>query len=175
MPLIGWKTLRSALLDTRRKLGVWGLVLVASAVAVGIIGALEHGRFGIESVSGTVVFVVAVLVGGYLVFAALATGRLEADRDRWRRDYDVVNSWVNATKAIRMHLAADYADDDAGVRLFAENVISAIKLSKYPSAERIREVETLAGDESMPPSERHHELVKLLRTRLDEDAFLRPG
>jgi hypothetical protein len=173
--LIGRKTLRSALADTRRKLGLWAILLVAPAVALAVVGALEHNRFDVHSVSGTIVFVLAVLVGGYLFFVALATGRLEADRDRWRRDYEVVDGWVNATHAIRNHLHADYADDDAGVKLFAENVVSAIKLSKYPSAERIREVQEIASNDSLTASQRRSELATLLRKRLDENAYLRPG
>jgi hypothetical protein len=82
---------------------------------------------------------------------------------------------VKATRSIRAHLDADYGNTEDGLRLFAENVVSAIKLSPYPSGERIREVEELAADESMPPSERRAELVKLLRQRLDEDSYLRPG
>jgi hypothetical protein len=85
--------MRTAFVDAHRKLGAWGLVAVATAIALAVIGGLEHGRFDVDSVSATVVFVLAVLVAGYLVFLALATGRLEADRDQWHRDYDVVNGW----------------------------------------------------------------------------------
>lgn len=77
MPLIGTKTKRFALVETRKCLGTWAFVLPATSTALAVIVGLEHRRFDVDSVSATMVLVLAVLVGGCLIFLALATGHLE--------------------------------------------------------------------------------------------------
>ena len=167
--------MKSALAQTR-KLGKWGLGALGSGIGLAIAAWLLRHRFDVDTLYGTIVLVVGVFVGGYLVSLALATGHLERDRDRWRRDWNVVNGWVNATRTIRAHLSGDYdSRTEDRVRLFAENIVSAIMLTSPYSQERVREVEAIAEDATIAPGKHLQRLKQLLRTRLEEDAYLRPG
>ncbi len=174
------KTLRDPWRQLRERAGAVVVKAVAQSAALGLIlYFLIHQGFGV-ALEASAIYATLGVVGTFALRVVIGVGKLELDRDDWRRDHGVLRARIGAH--LRVWESVDQAERDEGFRRrspeyildnLTANVTNALQM---PGAylipqhvERVREIAN--GDDDA--SERVDELLSLLRENLVAGTYLR--
>lgn len=169
-------TLSSVWVDTTRRHGG----ALANAALLALIAAFVSealfNHWTVGTVATQVAATVLLAVGIFVASLVIAVHRLEAKLDAGHQNFDVVQIRIGIHKGIAAVLgvpAAGAADNDQ-LHWLARRAIEVLRTDRYLSQEKVRQIEEIAGDESVPATERLATLEQHLHDRLVEGRYLLP-